>query len=46
MPRTCAPGTACDEPRVIRRQRLTFWAVAVLLLILLLVAVVVPLFYR
>jgi mercuric ion transport protein len=46
VPRTCAPGTACDEPRVIRRQRLTFWAVAVLLLVLLLVPVVVPLFYR
>jgi hypothetical protein len=37
VPRTCAPGTACDEPRVIRRQRLTFRAVAALLLTLLLV---------
>jgi mercuric ion transport protein len=46
VPRTCAPGKACDEPRVIRRQRLTFWAVAALLLVLLLVPVVVPLFYR
>lgn len=46
VPRTCAPGTSCDEPGVIRRQRLTFWLVAVLLLALLLVPVVVPLFYR
>src|SRR5947207_13575520 len=43
VPRICAPGTACDEPRVIRRQRLTFWAVAAMLLVLLLVPVVVPL---
>ncbi len=46
MPRACAPGTSCDEPRVMKRQRLTFWLVAVLLLGLLSVPVVVPLFYR
>ena len=45
-PQTCAPGTSCAEPRVIKRQRLTFWIVAALLLGLLMVPVVVPLIYR
>jgi mercuric ion transport protein len=46
VPRTCAPENSCAEPRVIRRQRLTFWTVTALLLCLLMVPVVVPLFYR
>ena len=46
LPRACAPENVCAEPRVIRRQRLTFWTVAALLLGLLLVPVVVPLFYQ
>jgi mercuric ion transport protein len=46
VPRACTPENTCAEPRVIRRQRLTFWTVAALLLCLLLVPVVVPLFYR
>ena len=45
-PRACTSGNDCPEPRVIRRQRLTFWTVATLLLCLLLVPVVAPLFYR
>ena len=47
VPQICAPGTVCvDDPRVLRRQRLTFWIVAVLLLALLLVPWIVPMFYR
>ena len=46
VPRNCTPGNACVEPRVIRRQRLTFWTVTALLMCLLMVPVVVPLFYR
>lgn len=44
--RVCTPESSCAEPRVIRRQRLTFWVVAALLLGLLLAPVVIPLFYR
>lgn len=43
--RVCTPENSCAEPRVIRRQRLTFWVVAALLLGLLLAPVVIPLFY-
>lgn len=43
--RTCASGTACAEPRVLKRQRLTFWMVAVLLLGLLALPSLAPLFY-
>lgn len=46
MPHACTPENACADRRVIRRQRLTFWTVAALVLCLLLVPVVVPLFYR
>lgn len=31
----CAPGAACAEPSVQRRQRLIFWSVSALLLVLL-----------
>lgn len=41
----CMPGTPCAEPRTIKRQRLTFWIVAVLLLGLLAVPLLAPLFY-
>lgn len=44
-PRTCAPETACADDRVVRRQRLIFWAVAVVLLALLAVPWLGPLFY-
>src|SRR5882757_3225893 len=47
VPQVCTAGTVCaDDPRVLRRQRLTFWIVAALLLGLLLVPWVVPMFYR
>jgi mercuric ion transport protein len=46
VPRVCSSENSCAEPRIIRRQRVTFWTVAVLLIGLLLVPVVVPLFYR
>jgi mercuric ion transport protein len=42
---TCAPGTTCAEPRMLKRQRLTFWMVAVSLLGLLAVPSLAPLFY-
>jgi mercuric ion transport protein len=46
VPRACTPEDSCAEPRVTRRQRLTFWTVTILLLCLLMVPVIVPLFYR
>lgn len=44
-PQVCAPGAPCIEPRVIRRQRLIFWIVTVLLMGLLAVPWLAPLFY-
>ncbi len=35
MPRRCAPGDACAEPRTLRNQRIIFWTVTVLLVALL-----------
>ena len=43
--RVCVPGTPCADPRTIRRQRLAFWIVALLLLALLTVPLCAPLFY-
>ncbi|MBM3105857.1 mercury transporter MerT [Pseudomonas sp. V1] len=45
MPQTCAPGTACANPRSIKRQRIVFWIVTILLLGLLAVPWLAPLFY-
>lgn len=45
MPRACDPKTPCANPRTIRRQRLTFWIISVLLLGLLAVPSLAPLFY-
>ena len=45
VPQVCAPGTSCSDPRAIKRQRLTFWPIAVLLLVLLAVPSLAPLFY-
>ncbi|AYC32465.1 mercury transporter MerT [Pseudomonas cavernae] len=45
VPQVCVSGTPCADPRTIRRQRLTFWIVAVLLLGLLAVPWLAPLFY-
>ena len=45
VPQVCAPGMPCADPIVSRRQRMTFWLVAVLLLGLLAVPSLAPLFY-
>ena len=45
VPQVCAPGTPCADPKTSRRQRLTFWTVAVLMLGLLAVPSLAPLFY-
>lgn len=45
VPQACAPGTSCADPQAIRRQRLVFWSIAVLLLGLLAVPWFAPLFY-
>lgn len=44
-PQVCAPGTPCANPNTLKRQRITFWIVATLLLGLLAVPWVAPLFY-
>jgi mercuric ion transport protein len=41
----CTPGSACANPRMLKRQRLTFWIVAVLVLGLIAVPWFAPLFY-
>lgn len=45
VPRSCAPGAACADSQVLRRQRMTFWCVTVVLLALLAVPWLAPLFY-
>ena len=35
VPRACLPGTPCADPRTLRRQRIIFWVVTLLLLLLL-----------
>ena len=45
VPQVCAPSTACADPKTSRRQRLTFWTVATLMLGLLAVPSLAPLFY-
>ena len=44
QPQVCEPGAACAQPAVLRRQRMIFWMVAVLLLALLSVPWVASLF--
>ena len=44
-PRVCAPGTPCADPRTLKRQRITFWIVATMLLGLLATPWFAPLFY-
>ena len=44
VPQVCTPGS-CADSRTIKRQRLIFWVVAVLMLGLLAVPVLAPLFY-
>ena len=43
--RVCAPGSACANPRTLKRQRFAFWIVTVLVLGLIAVPWVAPLFY-
>ncbi len=45
VPRVCVPGTPCADPRILTRQRITFWIVAALLLGLLAIPWLAPLFY-
>ena len=45
VPQVCAPGAPCADPRTIKRQRLTFWIVAMLLLGLLALPRLAVLFY-
>ena len=44
QPQVCEPGAVCAEPIVLKRQRLIFWIVALLLLALLAVPWLAPLF--
>lgn len=44
-PRVCSAGMPCAAPQTLRRQRLRFWSVAVLLLGLLAAPWFAPLFY-
>jgi mercuric ion transport protein len=45
VPQPCAAGAECPDPRALKRQRLIFWLVGVLLLGLLAVPWAAPLFY-
>jgi mercuric ion transport protein len=45
VPQVCEPGTACADPRILKRQRLVFWFVAVSAAGLLAVPWIAPLFY-
>lgn len=45
VPQPCMPGSTCANPAVLKRQRITFWIVAILLLGLLAVPWFAPLFY-
>ena len=42
---SCSPESACATPRTLRRQRVAFWIVAVLVLSLIAVPWIAPLFY-
>ena len=44
--RVCAPGSACFDPRTLKRQRLAFWIVTILVLGLISIPWFAPLFYR
>jgi mercuric ion transport protein len=43
--RVCAPGSACANPRTLKRQRLAFWIVTILVLGLISVPWFAPMFY-
>lgn len=44
-PKNCEAGTPCADPNTLKRQRLMFWIVAVLLAGLLAIPTLAPLFY-
>jgi mercuric ion transport protein len=44
LPQVCDPGALCAEPIVLKRQRLIFWVVALVLLALLSVPWMAPFF--
>jgi mercuric ion transport protein len=41
----CTPGSACANPRTLKRQRVIFWIVAILVLGLIAIPWLAPLFY-
>jgi mercuric ion transport protein len=45
QPQVCEPGAACAEPMVLKRQRLMFWIVSVVLLALLSAPWLAPFFF-
>lgn len=45
VPQVCEPGTPCADPQTLKRQRLIFWLVSVMLAGLLAVPLAAPLFY-
>lgn len=45
VPQACEPGTPCADPITLRRQRLIFWTVGVLLLGLIAVPMLASLLY-
>jgi mercuric ion transport protein len=45
VPQRCQPGAPCADPRLLKRQRRTFWTVALPLLGLLATPWLAPLFY-
>lgn len=45
VPQVCETGTPCADPRTMKRQRLVFWLVVVILAGLLAVPWAAPLFY-
>ena len=45
VPQPCIAGATCPDPRALKRQRLIFWLVGVLMLGLLAVPWAAPLFY-
>lgn len=44
VPQVCMPGSACANPMVLKRQRLIFWVVTLLMLLLLAVPTLAPYF--
>lgn len=44
QPQVCKPGALCADPIVLKRQRLLFWVVAMVLLALLSVPLLAPFF--